>query len=329
MLEVPRESGAGLSLIWNRLFLSGMHHLTVGVFHDDALGRELGKKGTESDMVMFNRKMDDYIFTFMSPVADKFSAKSQIISTIDTAIVAFSQMTRELGETILMLDLMGVKEGIAITTPYTTPDQVASITKTTALNSYKVEQNNPGRLLELLKTINPKRDNDSPPIIIVDHSFSVKGVGEVALGFVKQGTVKKYDKLNLLPANKEILVRSIQVQDEDRETAEAGTRVGLAVKGANIEELGRGSILTTSTDMKADSKLKITFQNSPFYAEGVREGSFHATIGMQTTPITISEISSNSLTIESPNPITHATHDTLLLLDLNAKKTRIIGKGTI
>ena len=277
---------------------------------------------------MSNRKMDDCIFSFMSPVADKLSAKSQIISTIDTAVVAFSQMTRELGETILMLDLMGVKSGIAITTSYATPDQIASITKNTAINSFKVEPNNPGRILELLKSINPKRDNASPPVIVVDHSFSVKGVGEVVLGFVKQGTVRKYDKLNLLPSNKEVIVRSIQSQDEDWETADAGTRVGLAIKGATIDELGRGSVLTTSTDIKADSKLKINFQKSSFYAEEVKEGSFHATIGMQTTPITISEISDNSLVIESPNPIIHAPQETLLLLDLNAKKTRIIGKGT-
>ncbi|MGA3109247.1 MAG: EF-Tu/IF-2/RF-3 family GTPase [Candidatus Bathyarchaeia archaeon] len=306
-----------------------MQHLTVGVFHDDTLTRELGKKATESDIVMSNRKMDDCIFSFMSPVADKLSAKSQIISTIDTAVVAFSQMTRELGETILMLDLMGVKSGIAITTSYATPDQIGSITKNTAINSFKVEPNNPGRILELLKSINPKRDNASPPVIVVDHSFSVKGVGEVVLGFVKQGTVRKYDKLNLLPSNKEVIVRSIQIQDEDWETADAGTRVGLAIKGATIDELGRGSVLTTSTDIKADSKLKINFQKSSFYAEEVKEGSFHATIGMQTTPITISEISDNSLVIESPNPIVHAPQETLLLLDLNAKKTRIIGKGTL
>jgi selenocysteine-specific translation elongation factor len=305
-----------------------MHHLTVGVFHDETISRELGKKGTESDIVMFNRKMDDCIFTFMSPVADKLSAKSQIISTIDAAVVAFSQMTRELGETILMLDLMGVRDGIAITTPYATPDQIAAITRTTAINSYKVEPNNPGRLLELLKTINPKRDNVSPPVIVVDHSFSVKGVGEVVLGFVKQGTVRKYDELNLLPANKEVIVRSIQIQDEDWETADAGTRVGLAIKGATVDELGRGSVLTTSPDITADSRLKVNFQKSTFYAE-VRQGSFHATIGMQTIPITISEIGGDSLVIDSANPIVHATQDTLLLLDLNAKRTRIIGRGTV
>ena len=306
-----------------------MHHLTVGVFHDEALSRELGKKGTESDILMSNRKMDDYVFTFMSPVADKLSAKSQIISTIDVAVVSFSQMTRELGETILMLDLMDVKEGISITTPYATSDQISAITKNTTLKSFKVEQNNPGRLLEILKDINPKRDNVSPPVIVVDHSFSVKGVGEVVLGFVKQGTVRKYDKLNLLPADKEVIVRSIQIQDEDWETAEAGTRVGLAIKGATIDELGRGSVLTTSNEVKGDTRLKVAFQKSNFYAEEVREGGFHATIGMQTAPITISGISDDSLVIDSANPIVHAPQEVLLLMDLNAKKTRIIGKGKI
>jgi selenocysteine-specific translation elongation factor len=306
-----------------------MHHLTVGVFHDETLSRELGKKGTESDILMYSRKVDDYIFTFMSPVADKLSAKSEIISTIDTAVVAFSQMTRELGETILMLDLMGVKEGLSITTPYATPDQIFSITKSTTLKSFKVEPNNPGRLLDLLKTFNPPRDNVSPAVVVVDHSFSVKGVGEVVLGFVKQGTVKKYDKLNLLPTKKEVIVRSIQIQDEDWETAEAGTRVGLAIKGATLDELGRGSVLTASSDINAESKLKVNFQKSAFYAEEVREGAFHATIGMQTMPIAISEISANSLVIDSTNPIVHAPHETMLLLDLNAKKTRIIGKGRL
>ena len=84
---------------------------------------------------------------------------------------------------------------------------------------------------------------------MVDHSFSVKGVGEVILGFVKKGVVRKYDKLTLLPANKEVIVRSIQMQDEDYDEAEAGSRVGLAIKGVTVEEIKRGSfyvLLTTS-----------------------------------------------------------------------------------
>lgn len=85
-----------------------MNHLTVGIFQDEALGRELGKKGTESDIAMFNRKMDDYIFSFLSPVADKLPPKSQIASSIDAAVVMFNETSKELGETLVLLDSLGV-----------------------------------------------------------------------------------------------------------------------------------------------------------------------------------------------------------------------------
>jgi len=317
-----------VGLIFNQSLSPRMRHLTVGVFHDDALAKELGKSGTVSDIAMYNRKTDEYIFTFMSPVNDKLTAKSEIISTIDAAILVFSQMSRELGETILMLDLLGVKRGIAISTAYATPEQIKPITQDTSIKSYRVSEKDPGKLLELLKDIAPPRDNASPPVITVDHSFSVKGVGEVVLGFVKKGTVKKYDKLNLLPAGKEVLVRSIQVQDEDHESAEAGTRVGLAIKGAGLEELGRGSVLTSSGEVKSLSNATLRFTRNRFYGEDISAGVFHATVGMQTNPVTISIPIDDSIVVESAKAIVYEPQDTALLLDLNAKKNRIVGKGT-
>ena len=304
-----------------------MRHLTVGVFQDETLGGELGKKGTLSDIAMYNRKTDEYIFTFMSPVEDRLAPKSQIISTIDVAVVVFSQMSRELGETIVMLDLLGVKEGIAITTPYTTPDQIANLTKKTAIGAYRVQERNPGILLENLKEFTPSRDASAPVVVVIDHAFSVKGVGEVLLGFVKVGTVKKYDKLRLLPLGKEVQVRSIQVQDEDVETAEAGTRVGIATKGATVEELERGSVLTASSEVRTTSDVNLAFTKSPFYVDQVREGAFHATVGMQTNPVTLSNPQENAVRLQSSRPIVYEPRDQWLLLDLNAKRTRIIGKG--
>ena len=303
-----------------------MKHLTVGLFHDDALGRELGKKGTESDIIMFNRKMDDCIFTFMSPVDDKITAKSQIVSAIDAAIVLFNGRTRELGESIVLLNSVGVSTGIAIASPYVTPDQVRGITKGTALESFKVSEKDPVKILEILRAIDPEREVSSPVEVVVDHSFSVKGVGEVLLGFVKRGIVKKYDKLNLLPANKEVLVRSIQLQDEDCEEAPAGARVGLAVKGATVEELKRGSILSTSDNVKMAAALRLHFDKSPFYPNDVKEGVLHLTVGMQSTPVTIKERNGNLIAIESEKPICYAPEDVFLLLDLNAQTSRIVGK---
>jgi len=305
-----------------------MKHLTIGVFHDDEICRELGKKNTESDIAMFSRKLDECIFTFMYPVEDKLSAKSQIVSSTDAAVVNFAGVTRELGETLVMLDALGISNGIAVTSPYVTPDQISAITKNTTLESFIVGKRDSIRMLEVLKNFQPNRDTTSSTVVVVDHSFSVKGVGEVILGFVKKGIVRKYDKLTLLPANKEVIVRSIQMQDEDYDEAEAGARVGLAIKGVAVEEMKRGSVLCASDIAKTSTDLNLSFKKSPFYSDDVREGIFHATVGMQTVPITITETESTSIHFTSEKPIAYTVEDTFLILDLNAKKARIMGKAS-
>ena len=59
----------------------------------------------------------------------------------------------------------------------------------------------------------------------------------------------------------------------------------------------------------------------------MREGAFHATVGMQPVPITITEKSDTPLVIESEKSVAYTPDDTFLLLNLNAKKMRIIGKA--
>lgn len=120
------------------------------------------------------------------------------------------------------------------------------------------------------------------------------------------------------------MVRSIQIQDEDYNEAEAGSRVGLAMKGATLEEMRRSSVLCAGSP-KTGTTLKLLFTKSPFYSGDVREGAFHATVGMQTLPVTITEKTATSVVIKSEKPIVYAPEDTFLLLDLNAKKMRIMG----
>lgn len=304
-----------------------MKNLTIGLFHDDTFGRELGRKGTESDILMFNKKMEEYIFTFMNPVDDKIIPKSQIAASIDAAIIVFNAISREVGETVVMLDSFGVSDGIAVTSLYATPDQIAAITKDTSVGSFIVGTRDSAKILEVLKGLRPRRDMDSPAMVAVDHSFSVKGVGEVVLGFVKKGIVRKYDALTLLPANKEVVVRSIQMQDEDFDQAEAGARVGLAIKNATIEEMRRGSVLCAPGSVKASSRLELSFQKNSFYSSEIRKEDFHATVGMQTVPITITNASATKLSIETKKPVAYTPNDIFLLLDLNATRTRIMGKG--
>ena len=92
-------------------------------------------------------------------------------------------------------------------------------------------------------------------------------------------------------------------------------------------EVKRGSVLCTSDSVKTGTTLKLSFQKSSFYSDHVREGAFHATVGMQTAPMTIIEKNETSLVIESEKPMVYTQEDTFLLLDLNAKKMRIMGKA--
>jgi len=147
------------------------------------------------------------------------------------------------------------------------------------------------------------------------------------LGFVKKGTLRKHDSLLLLPANKEVVVRSIQIQDNEVEEAEAGSRVGLAIKGATAEEMKRGSLLCPATSATRTSTISLSFTHNRFYAEHIKEGLFHVTVGMQTVPVNVTNIQNGSLTLQSEKPFVYTPDDTFLLMNLNAKKLHIIGHG--
>lgn len=305
-----------------------MKHVTVGIFHDDKLGRELGKKGTESDLVMFNKKTDECVYTFMSPFENKLTAKTQILSSIDAAIINCEQMTAQVGETILLLDSMGITEGMLLLPAYADVTQLHQMIQNTSLEHFTIMERNVPKIIGHLVTMNPTRDISSPAVVITDHSFSVKGIGEVILGFVKQGTISTHDTMVLLPANKEVIIRSIQMQDRDFDNATAGCRVGLAVKGATVEELKRGAIFSAPHAAKTDTRFTLRFTKNRFYQD-VKKGMFHGTIGMQSIPITITEIYDHTISIETENPVGYTKNDTFIFLDLNAKKLHHIANGKV
>jgi selenocysteine-specific translation elongation factor len=301
--------------------------LNVGVFNDAEMIRALGKKGTESDIIFSNRKDPDCVYTFMQPAEDKVIPKSEIAVSIDAAVVSFAQPNPGLGETILMLDAAGVKCGVVIVHPGTDVRQVVEMTKGTTLESFVVREKIETHIMETLSCAAPVRDNSSPASVVIDHSFSVKGVGEVVLGFVRQGTVKKFQKLLLLPGGKEVIVRSIQMHDKDYDEAPAGSRVGLCMKGAAVDEMRRGAVLAEPGACKVSQKVALSFAKNKFYRDGPKEGSFHVTAGMQTVPVKVSGVSEGGLTIEAQKPLVYSAGDTFLLMDLNAPKVHLIGHG--
>ncbi len=304
-----------------------MKNLTVGIFHDEELGKDLGKKASETDIVMFNRKTDDCIFTFMQSTEGKLFAKTQMMSCIDFAIVSFEKLTPSVGETVIMLDSFGISKGVILLPSYADMSQVQTIIKGTSLESFIVAKRDSTKIFELLQKAEPKSTVDNIPLVVIDQAFSVKGVGEVVLGFVKNGTIKKHDKLLLMPTNKEVIVRSIQMQDKDFAEAEAGSRVGLAIKGAVSKEMKRGFFICAPGKCKVDMKVTLSFEKNKFYSSELKEGLLHVTVGMQTIPAKIVDIKEKTITLELEKQIVYTQDDVFLLLDINAKKLHTVGWG--
>ncbi len=304
-----------------------MKNLAVGIFHDDELGRRLGKRGTASDIVLYNRKTDNCIYTFIQPVEDKVTVKSQIMSCIDAAIVSFAAMTPAVGETILMLDSFGISRGIILVPPYTERAKIVALIRGTALESYAIMEQDIPEIQKTLEGVEITRNTSAPTRIVIDHSFPVKGVGEVVLGGVMQGLVRRHDKLLLLPQGTEVVVRSIQMQDKDVTESEAGSRVGLAIKGATAAEMKRGTVICAPGSAAVGTNFTLAFVPNRFYAPGLKTGAYHLTIGMQTVPVSVTAVGEGTVTLETQRPVVYSADDTFLLLDLNAAKVHIVGRG--
>jgi selenocysteine-specific elongation factor len=86
-------------------------------------------------------------------------------------------------------------------------------------------------------------DGDGGPVLHVDRAFTIRGAGTVVTGTLWSGAVATGDRLVLLPADRPVRVRSVQVHDEPVERAGAGQRVALNLAGVAVREIARGDVV--------------------------------------------------------------------------------------
>src|SRR6185437_11356993 len=98
------------------------------------------------------------------------------------------------------------------------------------------------QLKQEMSRLESKGHIDGPVIIPIDHVFHVKGVGIVVMGVVKQGSVKVYYQLKIMPSGEDIVVKSIQMHDDPVDESNSPARIGLAVTGMIVEQITKGDI---------------------------------------------------------------------------------------
>ena len=99
------------------------------------------------------------------------------------------------------------------------------------------------------------RPMDGLPRLPIDRAFTVKGFGTVVTGTQVSGRIGHDTELLLLPSEKSVRVRGLQVHGEPTKTSLAGQRVAVNLSGVEVEGLRRGDTLTTPGSMSRTTRI--------------------------------------------------------------------------
>jgi selenocysteine-specific elongation factor len=84
-------------------------------------------------------------------------------------------------------------------------------------------------------------------VLHIDRVFTIHGAGTVVTGTLWSGSLAAGDKPVLLPAQRPVRVRSLQVHDEPVVRAHAGQRVAVNLAGIALRDVARGDALADPT----------------------------------------------------------------------------------
>ena len=99
-----------------------------------------------------------------------------------------------------------------------------------------------------------------PPTLAIDRVFAVKGRGAVVTGTLRGGPLSRGDTLRLVPGDRDIRIREIQVHGTAMERVEDGGRTALNLAGIGVDELHRGMVLTADPAVRATDRALVTFR---------------------------------------------------------------------
>ena len=181
-------------------------------------------------------------------------------------------------EHLQILDLLGIRQGIAVITKTdrVAPervDQVAAqlraLLAETALAGIAMLPVSAvtGEGIDALRAalvaaaaVHATRYRDGQHFrLAIDRAFTVAGSGTVVTGTVFNGEAKPGDRLLVSPLGVPVRVRGIQIRGEAAEHAQAGDRCAINLSGVNIEAVARGDWVLHETIHAPSQRLDVRF----------------------------------------------------------------------
>ena len=126
-------------------------------------------------------------------------------------------------------------------------------------------------LLELSRRVR-ERSADGPPRLPIDRVFTIRGFGTVVTGTLLSGSLVEDQELTILPQQRRVKVRGVQVHGRREPQAGAGRRVAVNLGGVDVAEVARGDTLTSVGALEPSRRVDIALDLLP-EARPLRHGA--------------------------------------------------------
>jgi selenocysteine-specific translation elongation factor len=314
---------------------------TIGVFGTDQEQKarfmaSISKKSEVEGMIVFHRNEAGKRYSLLDDpqYPEKVQGYCRIASLCDYAYYLLpkgGKLTPPDGELAVLLESYGLPGTVEIIDAAAPPEAARAAFKGLRLADYPIDERTGDSSIIDLSKIGPSPN--APPsgaLVYIDRAFSVKGVGTVVLGFILGGKVSVHDKLRAIPSSPEktVEVKGIQVNDEDHESAGAGIRVGLSLKGVDARDLDKASWLDDGS-FKLTDKPGFQFARSPYYRQEIGERDLHVQLPGDMAIAKIGASGPGEFTAALPYPVPVWEGMRLVVVDLNGKNLRVAGGGTV
>lgn len=294
-------------------------NLIVAVPVDEALASFMGKKGSANSITFYNRKQGSDVIVVLFPNQDeeKVYPIAESLLVASQVVLSTASLDKRFGEALVACSLL--KRKLLLTDD----NDVSALLKSAGISDCSVVPR--GEVLDRLRA-GAAQPAEEQVRIDIDKAFPVKGIGTVVLGVVTRGTLRQHDRL-FHTSGKEVLVRSIQSQDEDVTSAGKGTRVGVSLRDIGDEEIEKGDLLAARHVAKRD-RISVECRMSGAAKENVSEGALYGIASnFSYSECVVSEVDRNRLALELKMPLPIETGDEVLL----TRKTlpRIFASGMV
>jgi selenocysteine-specific translation elongation factor len=319
-----------------------MGNITVAMLGTSGYAGNLAKKGTSTDITLYDVKKGDATVTFIEPTRypERLAPLFYACALAKKAIVVVDELNATLGEQIVMLQCSEIVSGYFVLRNYIPKEKIEPLIKGTSIEKFEFISDDANQLRERLlaeaAAVKPAEGLAPIGTVPIDHAFNVKGVGVVVLGIVVNGKVEKHATLKVLPGAKNALIRSIQKHDDEFDAATEGDRVGFALKNVDVEDMDRGTVLTNDPTVKTSNKLEAQATLVKYWQTPIKEGMVMH-VGHWTQFITAKvEVATDTgdakkpkLTFSLDKPLVYRPNDKAVLMYLEGAKLRIAGTLTL